>query len=173
MADDLYARSGRNPVSDGDFVLKFVRSKIGGEADAPYDAEDLAQDVWVRVLERPPDVVTKKWLRLVASSICANYLKRRGLERRIFEPILRPDETELDDGDDVGFPEPSIPSEESRILASVDLEKIPADIREILELRYVKGLSHKEIGDELGCSENAAQKKVSKALEKARRILGP
>jgi RNA polymerase sigma factor (sigma-70 family) len=134
--------------------------------------EDLASEVWVRVLENPPDPFSEAWLRTVAANVCKNHLKRLALEHRLFEPILVPEESPLDDGDDLGSPEPSVPSEESRILAQLDLEKLPRDVYEVLALRYLKDLSHKQIADELGCSENAAQKKVATALEKARRILG-
>jgi len=151
------------------FVLKFIKSKIGGDVESPYDAEDLAQDVWIRVLKHPPDSVTKPWLRTVAGNVCKNYLRRRELERKYIEPIPEPGDD--DDPDEFAVWEPSISSEEERILASVDLDRLPDTIRWVLELRYVQDLSFKQIAVKLKCTENAARKKVYANLEKARHFL--
>lgn len=153
------------------WLISFIKSKIG-EGEGYISPEDLVAEVWVRVLKYPPSPFTKAWLRVVASNVCKNYLRRRAKERELFEPILVPDETPLDDGDDLGTPEPSVPSKEPRILAAVDLKKIPQSLRHILELRCIQGLSFKAIGARLGCSENAAGIRYRKNIKKARRILG-
>ncbi|MDB6069834.1 MAG: polymerase, sigma-24 subunit, subfamily [Verrucomicrobiales bacterium] len=53
------------------------------------------------------------------------------------------------------------------------LTKLPADDRAALILRYWENHSLTEIGDAAGISADAAQKRVSRALEKLRARLGP
>ena len=54
-------------------------------------------------------------------------------------------------------------------LAMRRLENLPGDYREALMLRYVDGLSLREIGEAMGKSEGAAGVQVHRALEKLRK----
>ena len=54
-------------------------------------------------------------------------------------------------------------------LAMRRLEDLPGDYREALMLRYVDGLSLREIGEAMGKSEGAAGVQVHRALEKLRK----
>ncbi|MDP4020707.1 MAG: RNA polymerase sigma factor [Candidatus Adlerbacteria bacterium] len=51
------------------------------------------------------------------------------------------------------------------------LQKLPDLYREVLALRYVEGLSPKEIGDIVGESENAVSVRIHRGLKKLRALL--
>jgi RNA polymerase sigma-70 factor (ECF subfamily) len=55
-------------------------------------------------------------------------------------------------------------------LAMRRLENLPGDYREALMLRFVDGLSLREIGEAMGKSEGAAGVQVHRALEKLRKL---
>jgi RNA polymerase sigma-70 factor (ECF subfamily) len=52
------------------------------------------------------------------------------------------------------------------------LEKLKPSEREALVLRYVAGLSHREIGEACEVDEATARKRVSRGLESMRREIG-
>jgi RNA polymerase sigma-70 factor (ECF subfamily) len=53
------------------------------------------------------------------------------------------------------------------------LGSLPPDQREALRLRYVEGLSSKDIADRLGKSDGAVRVMLTRSLERLQRILGP
>ena len=53
------------------------------------------------------------------------------------------------------------------------LASLPPDQREALRLRYVEGLSSKDIADRLGKSDGAVRVMLTRSLERLQRILGP
>ena len=63
---------------------------------------------------------------------------------------------------------PDPPWEQLRLLMDEAMGRLRERDREAVLLRYFKGLSHEEVGRTLGLSENTAQKRVDRALEKLR-----
>jgi RNA polymerase sigma factor (sigma-70 family) len=53
------------------------------------------------------------------------------------------------------------------------VEGLPSPQRRALELRVVQQLSYDEVAGELGCSQNAARLRVSRALRTLTTALGP
>lgn len=69
-------------------------------------------------------------------------------------------------------PEQQISDREQLHRLAEALGQLPEQGRWAVYLRFVDGLSQREIGDRLGISENAAQKQVVKSVEKLSKILG-
>ncbi len=51
------------------------------------------------------------------------------------------------------------------------LEHLPADMRDAVVLHYMVGKNWKEVGESLGCSEEAARKKGTRGIERLRALL--
>lgn len=53
-----------------------------------------------------------------------------------------------------------------------NIKKLRQKDREILRLRFIENLSHKEVGERLGMSEKTSKNRQSKAIRKLREIYG-
>jgi len=109
-------------------------------------AEDVLQDTFLKVLSgarpRNPDAI-QAWLYRIARNICFDRLRRRKKEE----------------------PRDQIASEEGDRYAYTDLISSLSDReKEIVTLKIIGGLTHREIGAVLGISAAAAQKRYERAI---------
>jgi len=116
------------------------------------DAEDVTQEVFLRLVEREQSVQPGKeraWLLTVTSNLCKDRLRawKRHREEPLSEQI------------------PGMSTETSSLLEAV-LE-LPVKERTVVYLYYYEGYSTMEIADIKGCSRSA----VSKWLGQARKRL--
>lgn len=116
----------------------------------PYLAEDVLHDTFVKLLsgETPRNpAMAQAWLYRVARNLCFDHLRRSKREQ----------------------PHTQIPSEGTDRFAYIDLiaSLSPRD-QEIVTLKIVGGLTHREIGAVLGLTEKAAQKRYQRAMEALR-----
>jgi RNA polymerase sigma-70 factor (ECF subfamily) len=113
-----------------DLVYRFMYSRVGN----PHDAEDLTQQVAVKVLPRLRDgwvaPAVRGYLYTTARSVLATFWARRGLIR----------EAELGDEiyDDGRGSELTAPPEAAAWVERT-LSALPAHYRQILELRFLRG----------------------------------
>lgn len=63
--------------------------------------------------------------------------------------------------------------DQRHIQLQVALEKLPADHREALRLRYVVGIPTKQIAEKLGKSDGAVRVMLTRTLNRLQEILGP
>ena len=102
-------------------------------------------------------------------------------EYRRKKPVSLEALVEGDEGRDV---EAMLPSDDSNTLetaierfdgkrALAALEELPDLYRETLSLRYVEGLSPKEIGEIVGETENAVSVRIHRGLKKLKTLLEP
>lgn len=63
--------------------------------------------------------------------------------------------------------------DQRHIQLQVALEKLPADHREALRLRYVVGMPTKQIAEKLGKSDGAVRVMLTRTLNRLQEILGP
>lgn len=138
---------------------------------SPDDAEDLAQEVFVKVFFKLATFEQRArfgtWVQRVKINHCLNFLKSR--KRRSFvdvdatsaetEPALRVD--------------PDAPlrveTDEERARIRTVLDSLPDSLRVPLVLCDVDGLSYKEIQDELGLGLSAVKMRIARAREEFRR----
>jgi RNA polymerase sigma-70 factor (sigma-E family) len=126
--------------------------------------EDVVQDVFVRVHQRP-DTITGEMLPYLRTAVvngCRSTLRRRLLIRRHAA------------GDS---PSPPLTTEEA-VLLSEDrrqvlraLAGLPRRRREVLVLRFYLGLSEAEIADTLGISPGTVKSTAARGLEALARAL--
>jgi RNA polymerase sigma factor (sigma-70 family) len=129
-------------------------------------AEDLVQEVFLRVLRAREryhgDGSFTAWLFRIARNVAAG------------EYGTRRETMPLDDMVDVGAAEsdPIGEMETAEDLARLEraLLAVAPQHREVLLLRGVEDLSHREVGEVLGCTEGAARVRVHRALNALRNV---
>jgi RNA polymerase sigma-70 factor, ECF subfamily len=166
--DELLARIGRNePAAVRGLVarklprLLALAVRILGDRS---EAEDVAQDVFLRIWRRAPTWQPGKakfdtWMHRVALNLCYDRLRLRR-EQAMAEP---PDQIDPGPAPDHGLHERS---EQERIEAA--LAALPDRQREAIVLQYYQGFSNIEAADILGISVEALESLLARARRNLR-----
>ncbi|KJK17279.1 sigma-70 family RNA polymerase sigma factor [Pseudomonas sp. 2(2015)] len=135
----------------------WLRSKLGNAADAA----DLAQDTFVRLLQRRELLelnAPRAFLRTIARGLVIDHWRREELQRAYLEALAH-------------LPEAEVPSLETRELLLELLERIAQmldglkpKVRRAFLLAQCEGLSHKDIAKQMGVSLRSVERYVADAL---------
>jgi len=145
-----------------DLVYAAARRTLG---DA-HLAEDVAQTVFSdlarKATELPRGTVLAGWLyqsaRYAAAKVVRSEERRRWREGLAMQSEMNPNEP--------------VPDWESlRPVLDEAMEELPAEDRDAVLLRYFQRRELKSVGDALGISDEAARKRVARALERLRTTL--
>jgi RNA polymerase sigma-70 factor (ECF subfamily) len=165
----------RHKVPVFNFILRQVR--IGAVA------EDLTQDVFVRVVQSAADfrhsARFSTWIYTIARNICIDQLRKQALRRH---PSLdQPSPSEGEDGPTLGErladQHPSASVDRAAIGGEVGtniqraVEDLPEDQREVFLLREVGNVPFKDIAVMIGVPENTVKSRMRYALERLQRAL--
>jgi RNA polymerase sigma-70 factor (ECF subfamily) len=166
---DLIARVARG--DRGAFQSLFTRHEsyvfwlVRRLAGSAVDAEDVSQEVWLRVYSRARQFsggeAFRGWLRTIVVRCCLDLRRRRQARGgdRLEEPGGEPPATR---------PPPA--------LLRLDLERglaaLPEESRQVVVLHDVEGMGHAEIARALGISEEASRSRLSRARRALRERLG-
>ena len=137
-----------------------------------HDAEDATERTFLAALHALPTfrdegATFRAWLFRIAHNTIAN--ARRSRFRRRTEPLPDGLERAAPNADPAGL---LLEAEEShRVLRAV--AELPDDRRQVVLLRFVDGLSSREIGQVLDRSEGAARVLLHRALRDLAARLGP
>ncbi|MCA9560991.1 MAG: sigma-70 family RNA polymerase sigma factor [Myxococcales bacterium] len=136
----------------------------------PSEAEDLAQDVFVKAyfaLKRFEGRSTfKTWIHRIKINHCLNYLAKQKVRRHV----------DLDVGGDAP-PDPlragpdadrGLERQDARRLIGEVLETLPDTLRVPLVMRDLDQLSYQEIADELGVGLSAVKMRIKRGREQFR-----
>ncbi len=155
------ARSGE--LLDHLYGRKLVRFCIGYVGD-PTEAEDVVQDVFVKVLRNDavPDNF-RAWIYKICRNRCLDVLRGRG-RRRDDQALLTnaPYKAEL-----TGQLTRLVKEERHEKLRRL-LDELPPAQTEVLRLRYTEGLSRAEIAEVLDIAESVVKSRLYEGLEKLR-----
>ena len=138
----------------GDRLRAFVGRRVSDEADA----EDIVQDVFLRIHTRIDSLSDERkltsWVYQIArNAIIDHYRARRPLDA-LSDLVAAPD-APLDD-----VTEELLPG------LGAMLARLPAEDREALLLTEVEGLTQQELADRLGLSLSGAKSRVQRARKK-------
>lgn len=127
-----------------------------GYLHSPYDAEDILQSVFLKLLNK--DVILypdkeKAWLLTCTANACKNHL--RSFWQRNTQP--------LDD-------KMILPTEEDRSVWEA-VGKLKPIYRAVIHLYYYEGYAQEEIADILGISRTAVQTRMQRAREHLKKEL--
>jgi RNA polymerase sigma-70 factor (ECF subfamily) len=140
------------------WLKNWLRRRLGEAADA----DDLAQDTFVRVLRSRAAVHELRqplaYLATIANSLLVNRWRRLAVERAYAEALA-------------AQPEAVEPSPEERLLlieALVEIDELlhglSPRVRQIFFLSQLDGLTYPQIATRLGLSVNQVQKSMGKAF---------
>jgi len=126
------------------------------------DAEDVTQDVFVKVFKKLKsfrgDSAVSTWIYRIAVNACLDFRRRRRLRQAV----------SLDDGMEVG----STPLSVTRLIESA-LPRMAEGYRRVFVLHDIQGLKHEEIGKILGITDGASKSQLHRARAFLRRELSP
>lgn len=142
-----------------DELYRYV-ARYTGDADL---AEDVVQDVFVRLAERPPrrDDEMRGWLYRVATTIAIDAL--RGSRRRLALVQQRPADVPVADPPD--DPAESVERAELRQRVRAALMELNEKDRAVLLMRE-EGFAHREIAEAVGTTTKSVGTMIARALEK-------
>ena len=134
---------------------------------SPNDAEDLAQEVFVKAFFALPRFEArssfKTWLQRIKINHCLNHLeKKRG---KVFIDAEEPGLAAVDEMRVQPRAERDLSSIEDRERIEIVLDDLSEALRVPLVLREVDGLSYQEIADHLEISLSAAKMRIKRARE--------
>ena len=140
------------------WLHSWLRSKLGNAADAA----DLAQDTFVRLLQRREQLAElntpRAFLRTVARGLVIDHWRREELSRAYLEALAN-------------LPEAEVPSVETRELLLELLERIARmldglkpKVRRAFLLAQCEGMSHKAIAEQMGMSVRSVERYIADAL---------
>lgn len=148
-------------------VLFKVAYRIAGSEEA---AEDLCHDALIKMTEKnmvfPSVNDAKYWLIRVVKNASLNYAKRKGRERRAYERALKEDRRKVDSGETELLKSDTI----GRVQEA--LERLPENLRAVLQLKEYGELNYKEIGRVLGITEGNVKVRVFRAREQLSKLIG-
>jgi RNA polymerase sigma-70 factor (ECF subfamily) len=134
----------------------------------PLAAEDAVQETFLRTIRAragyDPNRPFRIWFYHILRNCCIDELRRRGAAPRLSEEpeALEPGRLAPSDPDRIDSDE---------IVSHI--ERLPEIMREALMLRFWSGLTLEEVGRTLGCSAEAAKKRVQRALKQLRDSMSP
>lgn len=149
-----------------DVIYRYIYFRIGNEAEA----EDLTEEVFIRAWQALSDYTIRQdasfsaWLYRIAHNLTVDHFRKR-------QPLsLSYDQMALN-------PAPSIPMEEA-ISRRGEAERLAEAVRQlndveqqVIVLRFVEGLAHRDVADAIGKSEGAVRVIQHRALLALRTLL--
>lgn len=147
-------------------ISGYVRRRLDGEPSAV--AEDLASDVWERVVRAAPSyretgVPVEVWLRRIARNLLTDRYRQRGRKVSIV-PLgdVQPRVTYVGTDDHVA---------QMDARASVHRALLTDAQRAVIQARYVDGMRIREAAIATGHTENGVKKLQDRALANLRKAL--
>ena len=151
--NDLYEKYAND-------VLRFSYFYLGDK----QQAEDVTQDVFVRLLTNTPELVPgkeKAWLLKVAMNRCRDLWRAAWVKRVVLgSPAmeLTPAPGNLEDS-----------LERQELMAAI--RKLPSDFRDVVLLHYYQGYGITEIAQMLGVPEGTISSRLSRGRKKLQDLL--
>lgn len=145
--------------------LGLVRAAALRRVRSPQAAEDIAQSVFLDLAQRahrlPPGTVLAAWLYQVTQRTAVDVIRRESRRQHREQAALEMNALE------------SAPDDWTRIAPLLDdaLQALDVPDREAILLRYFQNQPLREVGTALGISEDAAQKRVRRAMDRLRERL--
>jgi RNA polymerase sigma-70 factor (ECF subfamily) len=174
-ASALAALVQRHKTTLYNFILRQVRH--------PMVAEDLVQDVFLRIVHRAGDYKHEArfatWAYSIARNISIDHLRKMALRRHpsLDQPAGAGSEFGQSLGERTADDRPSASIDRAAIGGELGIritravEDLPPDQREVFLLRQLAEVPFREIADIVGASENTVKSRMRYALERLQAAL--
>lgn len=141
-------------------LVRFLARRLGDFALA----EDLVQDLWLKLAQRPVQASEPRSLRAfafhAAAGLSSNHLQKQAARSRIRSETLEV----LWQVTDEETPEDHLLGNEALARMDVALAALPERTRQVLHWRRQDGLTQREIAERLGVSQTAVEKHMRKGV---------
>ena len=150
-----------------------IRSWFVDKVASAQDVDDLVEEVLAKLARtnRPDDL--QAYIATAAANALSDYQRRRARERdflrRLLEHVARNGQICRSDAQDVSEQE-----ESHRNHPTVEemLRTLPPEKAQLLRLRFMDGLRMAEVARRVGCSRDAAYKRVRRIIQRLRERYG-
>lgn len=186
MADitALVEQSKAGDVAAFDKLVRLYKDKIFSyvcrQTGNPLEAEDLTQEVFVRVFKSVARFrgasSFQTWLYRIASNLCVDALRRRRREERhafsLDEPMSgEDDEMTREIPDSGGTPETAVETSELQAEVHRAVAGLSEKLRTVVVLFDLQGLSYEEISEVVGCPVGTVKSRLFNARGQLRNRL--
>jgi len=124
--------------------------------ESEADAQDLTQEIWVKVYFALDNFRFESrfstWLSRITINRCINYLKRRG--KLVFSENIE----EVENG--------SLPKINHCLDVTKLLSRLSKETKALLTLKYIDGVSYEEIAEVVGIGVSAVKMRIARAKKK-------
>lgn len=131
----------------------------------PHDAEDAAQDVFVKVFRSirsfKAESRLETWMTKIAVNTCLDIIRSRR------ETVDIDEQYDLTDG---RTPETELEQSDRRLALRQALSQLPEEIRSVVVLRFVEERSYEEIAEILNLNLNTVRTRIFRGREKIKKI---
>jgi len=161
--------NGNHKAFEDIFIMYFRRVKvfIGGIIKSNVDAEELAQDVFIKLWQNRKQIDVNKslnaYLYAIARNATFNYLKHQKVEQSYLSDYKQ--------NEDVDTPEEVYFAQEIKLLIEMTVTQMPAQRRRIYILSRDKGISNEDIANQLNISKKTVENQLSLALKEIRKVV--
>ncbi|HEX2948278.1 MAG TPA: sigma-70 family RNA polymerase sigma factor [Armatimonadota bacterium] len=190
MADlQLHSSTENTVTTTQQFEVLFTKYQKGifnliyrmvGDYD---DATDLTSQTFLHALrgydQFRGDAQAYTWLYRIAMNLCKNHFRKRDREARfqmvsLDAPLFSDDEEIGRDIEDKSYgPDRLMEGQELQEHIQRGIMQLSAELRAVILLRDVQGLSYQEIADITNCSVEAVKSRIFRARGYLRKVLGP
>jgi RNA polymerase sigma-70 factor (ECF subfamily) len=149
---------------------QMLRAYLHKEFPRLADVDDVAQESHLRLLKaRKTGVIAsaKAYLFGIARNVALGGFRKR----RIFSDVSVNELSGLSLLDSTGDVAETVSTNQESALATEAIDRLPARCREIVILRTLHGLPHREIADKLGLSEQTVRVQVARGMKKCAEYL--
>ncbi|HEY3964432.1 MAG TPA: sigma-70 family RNA polymerase sigma factor [Planctomycetaceae bacterium] len=133
-----------------------VRAFVAGMGAAPHEVDDLTQDVYLELYrnfdQMPAEVAPEQWVKGIARNVCLNHFRRSARRGRLHREAL----AEILAGTQA-HTEQLMARGSVGIALEECVAKLPADQRQLIEMRYQQDLTSHVIAERLQSTAEAVR----------------
>ena len=146
------------------------------------NAEDITQETFIKAWEHRSELrpkTARAWMLKCAQNLCFNLLKRQKFQVHLTEDNNTDVETALEtlmhahSGRSNPMPDEIVIQQELKDSVHCAIKKLPPDMRTVIIMRELNGMSFKEIAEVLEQPEGTVKSLVFRARKKLRELLRP
>ena len=133
----------------------------------PQDAEDLAQETFVKVylslssFNGRSEITT--WVYRIVYNLSVDFLKKHGKRAKVTKTLDDPEDPELLDlSDDTFLPEEAFEKKELKKDLYDALQQLPDEQRELIELKDIHGFSYEEIAEMTSLKDGTLKSRLNR-----------
>lgn len=142
--------------------------------DSRSEAEDIAQDIFVKIFQSLHDFRGASrfstWLYRIAVNHCLNHLRRRTRQQ---QTLVMTDAAEWTQESQASNPYRTLEQKERWVLVQAKLQELSLEHRTIILLRDFEGLSYDEIADVLQLESGTVKSRLHRARMELKALLEP